>query len=72
MTTRTFTFRGYQLICTAIADPRGRFDARLLAASMTWPSRPRTVEVQRVEHATPDAAIEQAYQQGIKWVGEHG
>lgn len=72
MTTQIFNFCGYQLTCTAVPDAGGKFESVLLAASLAWPSRPRTIAMPRGKHATADAAIEAAHQQGIKWVEDHG
>lgn len=72
VTTQTFSYRGYQLTCTAVVDSAGRFEPALLAASIAWPSRPRTIAMQRGRYDTPDAAIQEAHRQGIKWVEDHG
>jgi hypothetical protein len=73
MTThKVFHFKNYELLCGAKVIDNGKFEPTLVISSNTWPSRPRTIAVQRGDCATEAAAIESAHAQGLEWIANFG
>jgi hypothetical protein len=70
--TKIFRHKDYELHCGARALAGGKFFPTLVVARQRWPSRPRTIDVQRGDHASVDAAVEAARAQGIEWVSHYG
>lgn len=70
--TQIFRLEDYELTCGARATDNGRFEPALVISKLAWPSRPRTIDVRRGAHPTPESAIESAYAQGLEWVKNYG
>ena len=70
--TQIFRFRDYELTCGAKAIDSGAFAPTLVVAKSTWPSRPRTIAMQRGDFLTVDTAIESAHAQGLEWIANYG
>jgi len=69
---RIFRHRDYELQCGARPADSGRFVPVLVVCKQVWPTRPRSIAVDRGEHLTEQTAIEAAYAQGIEWVRNYG
>jgi hypothetical protein len=67
-----FRFKNYELQCGARPIDNGKFEPTLVVCSTTWPSRPRTIAVERGDWATEALAIEAAHAQGLQWVAHFG
>jgi hypothetical protein len=70
--TQTFRLRDYELACSARAIDNGRFEPTLIVTRNVWPSRPRTIAMQRGDFQSVASAIESARAQGIEWVANYG
>jgi hypothetical protein len=70
--TQVFRLKDYELICGAKAVDGGKFLPTLVISSNTWPSRPRTIALQRGAFATEAVAIESAHAQGLEWIANFG
>lgn len=70
--TQTFRLNDYELTCSAHATDNGRFEPVLVISKSAWPSRPRTIAVQRGAHPSAELAIAAAHAQGIEWVRNYG
>ena len=70
--TQTFRVRDYEMMCGAKAVDNGRFEPTLVVAKNLWPSRPRTIAMQRGQFPTEHAAIESAHAQGLEWIANFG
>jgi hypothetical protein len=70
--TQTFRLKDYELTCGALPTDNGKFEPVLVISKATWPSRPRTIAVQRGGYPTAAAAIESAHAQGVEWVENFG
>lgn len=70
--TKTFMHKDYELLCGAKVVDDGRFAPTLVLSKQAWPTRPRTIAVQRGDYATPETAIDAAHAQGIEWVLNYG
>lgn len=68
----TVQYRGYELLCHARPVDGGRFAPTLVVSKQTWPTRPRSIDVPRGDHKTPQTAIEAAHAVGIEWVQNYG
>ena len=72
MATQVFRVRDYEMVCGARASDNGRFEPTLVVSKCLWPSRPRTIAVQRGDFLTEHAAIESAHTQGLEWIANYG
>lgn len=76
MTTTTmaqvFRVKAYDLECSARAIDGGRFAPVLVATRHAWPSRPRTIDVARGNHADEESAVAAARSKGIEWIACFG
>jgi hypothetical protein len=70
--TRTFHFEGYELTCGAQACDDGTFQPALVISKDVWPSRPRTIALQRDRLESAEAAIDSARTQGLEWIANFG
>ena len=70
--TQIFRVRDYELTCGAKAIDNGAFAPTLVITKCVWPSRPRTIAMQRGEFQTADTAIESAHAQGLDWIANYG
>lgn len=64
--------KDYDLHCSARVVDSGKFAPVLMVSKQVWPSRPRTIEVPRGDHANEETAIAAAHAQGIEWVLNYG
>ena len=71
-TTKTFMHKDYELLCGAKAVDDGRFAPTLVLSKQAWPTRPRTIAVQRGDYSSAERAIDAAHAQGIEWVMNYG
>jgi hypothetical protein len=63
---------GYDLHCSAKPTDRGTYAPELVVCKSVWPTRPRTIQVDRGTHESEAAAIEAARAQGVEWVTNFG
>jgi len=70
--TRIFRHQDYELACTAEVTDDGRFKPALIVSRQVWPSRPRTIALERGAHDSADHAIEAAHAQGLEWIRNFG
>ena len=69
---RPMRHQGYELLCGAAPDDRGRFRATLVITRDVWPTRPRTIAVAQDAYLDPDDAIQAAQAQGLAWIANYG
>lgn len=72
MAIEVFRVKAYNLECSARAIDGGRFAPVLVATRQAWPSRPRSIDVARGNHADEESAIAAARAKGIEWVACFG
>jgi hypothetical protein len=72
LATQVFRLNDYELVCGARVVDGGKFEPTLVVSSNTWPSRPRTLAVQRGNFPTEALAIESAHAQGLEWIANFG
>lgn len=70
--TQHFRVKDYELTCSARVSDNGTFEPVLVIAKQAWPSRPRSIAVNRGAHPTAEVAIESARAQGVEWVANFG
>lgn len=70
--TQTFRLERYDLTCSARPCDNGMYEPAVVVARNIWPSRPRTIAVNRDRHPSADSAIESARAQGLEWVRNFG
>jgi len=71
-TNKTFRHQDYELHCSANTLDSGRFVPGLVVSKQVWPTRPRTIEMQRGDYLTEETAIDAAHTQGIEWILNYG
>jgi hypothetical protein len=70
--TKTFQHQDYELNCGASAIDNGRFVPTLVVSKQVWPTRPRTIAMERGDFLTEETAIDAAYTQGVEWIRNYG
>ena len=70
--TQAIRLQNYELVCGASPDDSGRFNPTLVISKNVWPSRPRTIALQREAFSSPESAIQAAHAQGLAWVANWG
>lgn len=70
--TQTFLLKDYKLTCGAEVRDNGQFEPSLVITRQAWPSRPRTIAMQRGVHPTEEIAIAAAHAQGLEWIANYG
>ena len=70
--TKIFQHQDYELHCGASAIDNGRFVPTLVVSKQVWPTRPRTIAMQRGDFLTEETAIDAAYAQGVEWIRNYG
>jgi hypothetical protein len=69
---KTFLHQDYEFQCSAQPVDSGKFAPGLVVSKQVWPTRPRTIAVQRGDHVSEATAIDAAFAQGVEWVRDYG
>lgn len=69
---RIFRHQGYDLLCGTRAIDGGRFAPTLVVCKQSWPTRPRTIAIDRGEYLSEAAALDAARAKGIEWISDFG
>jgi hypothetical protein len=72
VTSTVIRHKDYDLHCSARQVDSGKYAPVLVVSRLAWPSRPRSIAVERGDHASPETAIEAARLQGVEWVAHYG
>lgn len=70
--TRIVRHQDYELTCSASTMDNGRFAAGLVVCKQIWPTRPRNIEMRRVDYPTAETALDAAQSQGVDWIRDYG
>ena len=70
--TQIFRVHDYELVCGAKATDSGKFEPTAVVSKCIWPSRPRTLAMQRGDFLTAAAAVESAHAQALVWIANFG
>ncbi|MES2187401.1 MAG: hypothetical protein V4505_22820 [Pseudomonadota bacterium] len=68
----TFHHGRYQLSCSVRVLANGRFLPELVITRDAWPSRPRSIAMEKGDFAVEYEAIEAARLWGIEWIANYG
>lgn len=70
--TQAIRQQDYELLCGATLDSGGKFRPTLVITKNAWPSRPRTIAVERGSFESQEGAIQAAHAQGLAWIANYG
>lgn len=70
--TQAIRLQDYDLLCGATPNDSGQFKPTLVITKNVWPSRPRTIAIQRGAFANQEGAIQAAHAQGLEWIANYG
>ncbi|WP_198971192.1 hypothetical protein [Xylophilus sp. ASV27] len=71
-TLTTFRHGHYLLACSARVLANGRFVPELVITKDVWPTRPRSIAMDKAEFEVEEDAIAAAHSRGIEWVAHYG
>jgi len=70
--TQALTHQNYDMLCGAMPDDSGRFQPTLVITKNVWPTRARTIAVERGVYDDQAHAIQAAHAQGLAWIANYG
>ncbi|XAH21903.1 hypothetical protein AAFF27_18000 [Xylophilus sp. GW821-FHT01B05] len=71
-TLTTFHHGHYLLACSARVLANGRFVPELVITKDVWPTRPRSIAIEKAEFEIEEEAIAAARSRGLEWITNYG